>query len=229
MVNNSERTANLAKLHNMTHLQNLLAHIPDLKQRKILDIGCGRGAFIIEATEMGISAVGIDPKENTLPNVYIGTAESLEFDDNTFDFINLSQVLEHVHDPEKVIAEMSRVMRPGALGYIGVPARFGAKDEHFHLWFLNWMPRAWARQYVTLRGRDKNYDRRHGVQRIDEMHYYTYRGIQKLLTRHSLHTQDIRMLRINSMIWYKRIPVKIGYMLLRPFVWDSFHLLVIRV
>lgn len=52
----------------------------------------------------------IDPKR--LPDT-VGDAHSLSFDDNSFEFILCTEVLEHLHTPQQAIAEMKRVLQPG--------------------------------------------------------------------------------------------------------------------
>jgi ubiquinone/menaquinone biosynthesis C-methylase UbiE len=57
------------------------------------------------------------------------SAESLPFEDRAFDFIQCMEVLEHLHHPEKALAEFRRVARPGARLVISVP--------HPPEWFAN--------------------------------------------------------------------------------------------
>ena len=47
----------------------------------------------------------------------------IKFEDNSFDFILCNHVLEHVPDDRKAMSELYRVLRPGGVGLINVPAR----------------------------------------------------------------------------------------------------------
>src|SRR3990167_6480058 len=102
----------------------------ELKGKKLLEVGAGVGTFLIVArTRFGIDAYGVEPskdefspfnqislsllKEYNLPNnmVICGKAEKLDFNDNTFDLVYSTNVLEHVQDPEKVLSESIRVLK----------------------------------------------------------------------------------------------------------------------
>src|SRR4051812_10047947 len=130
-----------------THFQNLSFYIPDLRNRKILDLGSGRGNFLIEAAQAGAHAVGLEKFDKYVEishekarqagvklEIVQGTGEKLPFPDNSFDFINMGEVIEHVEVPERVLKEMYRVLRPGGKVYVSAPNRFGLNDPHFHLY-----------------------------------------------------------------------------------------------
>jgi len=98
-----------------------------------LDIGCNRGTYLIEYR--GGTAFGVDISshvlygakgkcnEKNLPcNLIVGDAEQLSFlRDNTFDFILCSELLEHVYNPEQVIAHISRLLKPNGTVLLTVP------------------------------------------------------------------------------------------------------------
>jgi ubiquinone/menaquinone biosynthesis C-methylase UbiE len=54
----------------------------------------------------------------------VGSAQALPFQEGSFDKIILNEVLEHVPDAEKVLSELSRVARPGALIFATSPNAF---------------------------------------------------------------------------------------------------------
>jgi len=91
-----------------------------------LDVGCGGGFVTEEAARMGFVMTGVDPSEGSLRAAaaharlggldirYIrGTGESLPFADRSFGVVFCCDVLEHVRDLPKVIAEIARVLEPG--------------------------------------------------------------------------------------------------------------------
>ena len=91
-----------------------------------LEVGCGGGILCEEIARMGFTTSGIDPAEAALEiarghakqsglniNYLLGTGEKLPFSDSSFDVVFCCDVLEHVPDLNKVLAEISRVLKPG--------------------------------------------------------------------------------------------------------------------
>src|SRR5436190_1968919 len=102
-----------------SHFNNVAFYIPDLKKRKILDLGSGYGGFLLESAEAGADAVGIEKfdefikisrekaaEKNLAIKVLEATGEHLPFPDASFDFVNMCEVIEHVEEPEKVLKEV---------------------------------------------------------------------------------------------------------------------------
>lgn len=93
---------------------------------RALDIGCGGGLLAEEFARLGCAVVGVDPSEESLaaarahaakqglPISYQrATGEALPFPDESFDIVYCCDVLEHVTDLGRVIAETARVLKPG--------------------------------------------------------------------------------------------------------------------
>jgi 2-polyprenyl-6-hydroxyphenyl methylase / 3-demethylubiquinone-9 3-methyltransferase len=100
----------------------------DPGDQTLLDIGCGGGLLAEELARLGCRVTGVDPSEASLTVArehaesegleveYLrGTGEALPLPDASFDIACCCDVLEHVHDLERVISETSRVLRPGGL------------------------------------------------------------------------------------------------------------------
>ena len=85
----------------------------------ILDIGCGVGTFEQKLPDLNIT--GLDISEEMVAEArkrcdnrfVLGNAESLEFDDSSFDAVFYVATLEFVTDYKKAIREAWRVTRPG--------------------------------------------------------------------------------------------------------------------
>ena len=100
----------------------------DWQGRDVLDLGCA-GGFMAEALAgRGAQVTGIDPAAGAIDAARaharagglrigydVGVGEALPYDDASFDAVVCVDVLEHVADLTKVLAEVARVLRPGGL------------------------------------------------------------------------------------------------------------------
>jgi SAM-dependent methyltransferase len=118
-----------------------------------------RGADVI-AIEPGTSWCKITAKR--LATTGSGSAiqavgEYLPFADNSFDQIVSLQVLEHVHDPQSVIREAFRVLRPGGTFYIVYENYLSFWEPHYRVRWLPLLPKAIGSIYLRLLGRDPTF------------------------------------------------------------------------
>lgn len=115
---------------------------------KILDLGCGDGRHVRATRRMtGVLGVALDLGESevkkaaaslraldalpqaaggSLPDagpwgVIRGSGYTLPFATHAFDCVIISEVLEHLHDDDAALRELSRVLRPGGLLAVSVP------------------------------------------------------------------------------------------------------------
>ena len=98
--------------------------------KKLLDVGCGAGRLLAEASHRGLDAHGKDLSNKavelartnaSLSKISVGKAESLGYPDNHFDYITCIGSLEHFIDMDKSVREMVRVAKPDAKFCIMVP------------------------------------------------------------------------------------------------------------
>jgi SAM-dependent methyltransferase len=88
---------------------------------RVLDVCCGPGMLADAASKRGAKAVGLDFPDvvklacTQVPNAEFqsGDAQDLPFADNSFDALVCGYGILHVPDPEKMLREMLRVLRPG--------------------------------------------------------------------------------------------------------------------
>ncbi len=105
-------------------LNRLRSDCPD--HAKILDVGCGGGFLTNELARHGYSVNGVDLSQESLKvaeahdetksvRYEVADAYKLPFADESFDALTAMDFLEHVEDPERVIKEFSRVLKPNGL------------------------------------------------------------------------------------------------------------------
>lgn len=95
---------------------------------QVLDLGCGNGHEVIALQDhLNCQAVGIDTNahfdSSTRHTVQLQHYDGrrIPYMPESFDGIYSYHVLEHAQEPDGVITEMNRVLRPGGFGYVGVP------------------------------------------------------------------------------------------------------------
>jgi SAM-dependent methyltransferase len=79
--------------------------------KRLLDVGCGVKPYAPFFDGVA-SYVGVDVQENPYADLH-GAIEALPVDDESFDVVLATQVLEHVDDPPVAIRELHRVTAPG--------------------------------------------------------------------------------------------------------------------
>ncbi|HEY3542611.1 MAG TPA: class I SAM-dependent methyltransferase [Gaiellaceae bacterium] len=95
----------------------LLAAAP----RRVLDAGCGRGDFAERLASAGLDVVGLDQSERMIEltrargiEAVVGDIARLPFPEASFDAACANHVLYHLPDVDRGLAELARVLRPGA-------------------------------------------------------------------------------------------------------------------
>jgi SAM-dependent methyltransferase len=110
---------------------------------RVLDMGCGAGRHAFALYRAGADVVALDLDEAELKDVagmfaamreegevpdgataqaVRGSAYALPFEDGTFDRVVAAEVLEHLPQDERAMAELFRVLKPGGLIAVTVPA-----------------------------------------------------------------------------------------------------------
>ena len=110
-------------------MKKLRSKLKGVEGGKVLDVATRDGAFIMKLKD-GLKSyteiIGIDNDEeiieknnktNTYPNIkyLVMDAENMDFEDNTFDMVCMSNTLHHLPNKNKMLSEMKRVLKPGGI------------------------------------------------------------------------------------------------------------------
>ena len=154
----------------------------DLSGLRVADIGCSQGFIADELAAAGAEetyGVDIDVPGLSVAQQRFGervrfvcaAGEALPLPAASVDVAVFNHIYEHVVDPEAVLADVRRVLRPDGVLYLGLGNRLGVMEPHYKLPFLSWLPQAPADRYVRAFGRADHYYEQ----------YRTRRGLQRLL------------------------------------------------
>jgi SAM-dependent methyltransferase len=136
-------------------LEEALALLP--ARGRLLEVGCGAGRYLraLRARRPELALVGADVSRSALARLAASASaietraiegEALPAANAEFDAVLAIDVLEHVPDPNRFLAEIHRVLRPGGLFHLHVPC----EGDALCLW--RWLPgqrgeRAWKRRF----------------------------------------------------------------------------------
>jgi 2-polyprenyl-3-methyl-5-hydroxy-6-metoxy-1,4-benzoquinol methylase len=104
------------------------------KSIKLLDYGCGTGAFLAYARNKGVQVTGLEPDQDARAHIAadINTYHSLdELPTETYDVITLYHVLEHVHDPNALLRELTKRLKPNGQLHIALPNYGAFEATHY--------------------------------------------------------------------------------------------------
>ncbi len=118
--------------------------------KKLLDIGCGTGAFLIAAKNKGWKVTGLETNALARKNLQkkddkisvFTEIDSLMSDNQLFDVITLWHVLEHIPDYKDYLHKIHQLLKPGGYVIIAVPNFKSYDAKHYgYFWAAYDVPR----------------------------------------------------------------------------------------
>jgi 2-polyprenyl-3-methyl-5-hydroxy-6-metoxy-1,4-benzoquinol methylase len=117
----------------------MIRHYVPLEGARVLDVGCGIGAYIEKFRGLTAEAFGVDVdgdkleqarRQKGFKTLALSASEWLPFPDNTFDAVLLHEVIEHVADDRQTIHEAHRVVKEGGNVVVFAPNRLYPFETH---------------------------------------------------------------------------------------------------
>ncbi|GLW99710.1 class I SAM-dependent methyltransferase [Microtetraspora sp. NBRC 16547] len=115
------------------------------KGERLLDVGCGDGSYTVRLAEGFTKVDGVDIESVRLKmfaeriegtdlaeriTIREMSASELDFPDDTFDLVTAIEVVEHVHELDRALKEIHRVLKPGGLFQLTTPNRWFPLETH---------------------------------------------------------------------------------------------------
>jgi SAM-dependent methyltransferase len=134
---------------------------PYRQNNRLLDIGCGAGNLLQAARKNGWNAQGLDVSAGAVKHVrglgfevFEGELKDAAFPSQHFDVITAAELLEHLFDPQPLLNEVARILRPGGLFWTTTPHARGLSGRILGLnWRCVWPPE--HLQLFSIRGLKK--------------------------------------------------------------------------
>ena len=103
------------------HVKLIREHLGDLRGKRVLDVGCGKGRFarVFLQQEPEVELWGLDISEQMLRfapegmKTRAGSMTELPFESDFFDGAYATESLEHAVEIDRAVAEICRVVKPG--------------------------------------------------------------------------------------------------------------------
>jgi 2-polyprenyl-6-hydroxyphenyl methylase/3-demethylubiquinone-9 3-methyltransferase len=169
---------------------------------RVLDVGCGEGAFAAAMVDAGVHVVAIDIAEEPLRRArsrhpeldlrLVAPAGPWQLEDTSFDAVWAGEVIEHVADTAAWLSEVRRVLRSGGSLVASTPAH-----GRLALARLALSPRAFAEHFDPLGDHLRFYDPRSLARLLEEFGFeqVTVRsaggapGARQLLLAHAIRSR----------------------------------------
>jgi len=122
------RLEKIYRYHLLHYETSKVVKVAKRKTGKLLDVGCGAGDRLDIFRQLGFDTYGVETSSSAEYarghlglNVKQGDLSGANYPDSFFDIITICNVLEHTHNPQKVIGESHRILKEDGIVAIQVP------------------------------------------------------------------------------------------------------------
>jgi ubiquinone/menaquinone biosynthesis C-methylase UbiE len=144
--------------------------VAPVRGKRILDLGAGTGGAAVEFARGGAIVTALEPWDEwadlirrrfeaagLAAEVCHARGESIPAPDNSFDGIVSLQVLEHVQDPNLVIKEAFRVLKPGGHFLLACENYLSFWEPHYRVRWFPLLPKALGSLWLRRLGRSPEF------------------------------------------------------------------------
>ena len=177
-----------------------------LRGRRVLDLGCSSGIITKFLADVSDSIVGIDVDTEALARTrtepkklnarfLVMSGSDLAFRSGTFDVVICNQVYYWFDDPERLFAEVHRVLKPGGCCFLASVNKYTLWEPQYRLPFLAFLPRPVADFSVRAAGKGSRFG----------CHYLSFWGLGRLSRRFIVHRYTARVIKDPERYNFKRL------------------------
>ena len=165
--------------------------VGDPSGKNILEVGFGSGLQVVVFSQKGarVSGVEVEPilheiarknitERNITADLRLYDGVAMSFENDSFDYIYTTSVLEHVSDLTAVLREISRVLKPGGKVYVSFPNRLWPKETHTGIWFANYLPPSIVRVLFRVFKRSSIEDW--------NLHFLSFFSVKRLIKKNNI-------------------------------------------
>lgn len=142
------------------------------EHKVVLDIGCGTGPLISQLVKRSAYVVGIEPSHafrqaaalrlraidlDHHAQVIAADGARVPIKSSVVDYVFCLQVLEHVPNPDQVVKEIARVLKPGGRAFITFENYLSFFEPHYRVRWLPLLPKPLGALYLRLIGREPSF------------------------------------------------------------------------
>lgn len=118
----------------------MIKAVGNIKNKKLLDVGCGAGVHIKNYLKAGAKCTGIDLSKTMIklakqncPDVdfKIGSMTKLHFKNSSFDVVTASLSIDYIENLQPVFKEVNRVLKSGGLFYYSNESPIASARERY--------------------------------------------------------------------------------------------------
>jgi len=115
--------------------------------KRLLEVGCGRGEFLLEARARGYDAFGVDYSKAaaTVANqrlgdrrVSVGELQSAEYPPASFDALVMIDLIEHVRRPRDLVRRAAELLKPGGVLLLVTPSLDSWSSRCLGRWWMEY-------------------------------------------------------------------------------------------